>query len=533
MSLYDKLTDDKAILSFKMIKNVFESEKHKEMPNYYVIKCFFEKNPSLIKSEKPFLLNLVPKYITRYINENYLNDELFDMICFLMNFLASERKDDKKSNYHSIKDDSFILYPPPDNLIETSKDFWMNIYEKNRSFLIEMIKKNEFNFDKFHFLQEFHELVSFKIRISYFRRRAKEMLNTNNYINIKVNRSTIIQDTFELFSKYKPKDLLRDFYVSFEQEYGIDAGGLTREWFSYLIKELFNPDFGLFIKCGNESYFPSSLSYINNNNHIDYFKFTGQVIGLALIKNQCVNAHLSIPFIRQILHQDIVFKDLEDYDERLMKSLQMILDVDDVKELDLFFSIDDDQFGKIISTDLIKNGSKIAVTNSNRNKYVNLYADYKLRKSVIKQISSFCDGFDEIVPPKLIQMFSPSELNLMICGIPKININDMKMFTHYINPYNKDHPVIQMFFRMLTKWSHENLAKLLLFITGSSQVPINGFKDFQDTGNPICISPGGEKDRLPAAHTCSNMLCLPYYDDENDMNDKLLIAIQHCEFGFK
>ena len=23
------------------------------------------------------------------------------------------------------------------------------------------------------------------------------------------------------------------------------------------------------------------------------------------------------------------------------------------------------------------------------------------------------------------------------------------------------------------------------------------------------------------------------YDDENDMNDKLLIAIQHCEFGFK
>ena len=83
----------------------------------------------------------------------------------------------------------------------------------------------------------------------------------------------------------------------------------------------------------------------------------------------------------------------------------------------------------MISTNLIKNGSKIQVTNHNRNDYVNLYADYKLRKSLIKQITAFCDGFEEIVPPKLIQLFSPSELNLMICGIPKIDIHDMKMFT--------------------------------------------------------------------------------------------------------
>lgn len=529
MVLCEKLTNDKAVLAFNLMKKMYENEKKKEQPNSYVIKCFFEKNRSLMKDEIPFLFKILPNYITKYEEEHYSNDDLYDLICLLFNFLAPKRINERIPI--KIESTDSILYPPSNSLIQTSKDFWINIYEKHRSFLSEMIQKNELNFDRFSFLLEFHELVSFQVRLKYFKRKAKEMLIPRSKF-FDVRRSNIVEDTFKEFQNHKPEELLWKFNVYFIGEYGIDAGGLTREWFSCLIKELFNPDFGLFIKCGNESYFPSSLSYINSN-HINYFKFTGQIIALALIKNQCVNAHLSLAFIRQILHQDIVFKDLENYDESLMRSLQMILDVGDVKSFDLYFSIDDDQFGKIVSVDLIKDGSKTAVTNLNRNEYVNLYADYKLRKSVIKQISAFCEGFDEIAPPKLIQLFSPSELDLMICGIPRIDLKDMKKFTSYNYPYNNEHPVIKMFFKVLTKWSHENLAKLLLFITGSSQVPVNGFRDFLNLGNPICIAPGGGKDRLPVAHTCSNMLCLPYYDNENDMNNKLLIAIQHCEFGLK
>ena len=126
--------------------------------------------------------------------------------------------------------------------------------------------------------------------------------------------------------------------MHFVDEYCVDAGGLTREWFSCLIKELFNPGFGLFIKSGKESYFPNSMSYINTN-HIDFFEFAGKIIGLALIKNQYVDAHLSFALLKQILHQDIVFKDLEDYDDSLMKSLQMILDAADVKKLIYIFQL--------------------------------------------------------------------------------------------------------------------------------------------------------------------------------------------------
>ena len=89
-----------------------------------------------------------------------------------------------------------------------------------------------------------------------------------------------------------------------------------------------------------------------------------------------------------------------------------------------------------------------------------------------------------------------------------------------------------MFFNVLSKWSQENLAKFLVFLTGSSQVPINGFKYFEDCGKPILVQPGGDKSRYPVAHTCFRILDLPEYDDENDMKQKLMRAIDDCEdFG--
>lgn len=73
-------------------------------------------------------------------------------------------------------------------------------------------------------------------------------------------------------------------------------------------------------------------------------------------------------------------------------------------------------------------------------------------------------------------MFSPSELDLLICGIPHIDLEDMRKHTFYENPYHDLHSTIIMFFKVLSKWSQEDLGKFLIFLTGSSQVPVDGFK---------------------------------------------------------
>ena len=69
-----------------------------------------------------------------------------------------------------------------------------------------------------------------------------------------------------------------------------------------------------------------------------------------------------------------------------------------------------------------------------------------------------------------------------------------------------------------------------MFITGSSQVPANGFRHYKDIGNPITIQPGGGKERLPVAHTCFNTIDLPEYETEEELNQKLMLAINEDSF---
>ena len=292
---------------------------------------------------------------------------------------------------------------------------------------------------------------------------------------------------------------------------------------------VFNVNYALFIKTNNQSYMPNKFSYLNPE-HIEYFKFAGSIIARALLEGKNVNAHLSMSFLRQILRRKPKLKDIEDFDETLYKSFQYFLE-NDIDPLEMTFSIDVEEFGEQKTINLIENGEKVLVTNENKHEYLSLYASYHLSTSIQNQIEAFREGFDALIHPDFIKMFSPSELDLLICGIPDIDIDDMIENTEFEKPYNRKHPVIKLFFSVISKWENDDLGKFLLFLTGSSQVPINGFKDYKDKGKPIKIMPGGGPEKYPVAHTCFNSLALPEYDDEYEMDNKLKEAIQVCEFG--
>ena len=74
---------------------------------------------------------------------------------------------------------------------------------------------------------------------------------------------------------------------------GIDAGGLTREWYLVLSREIFNPNYALFTTAADGTTFqPNPLSMINMN-HLDYFKFVGRIIGKAICDGQLMDAHFT------------------------------------------------------------------------------------------------------------------------------------------------------------------------------------------------------------------------------------------------
>ena len=53
--------------------------------------------------------------------------------------------------------------------------------------------------------------------------------------------------------------------ITFKGESGVDAGGLTREWYQVLSRQMFNPDYALFLPVESDktTFRPNRTSGIN------------------------------------------------------------------------------------------------------------------------------------------------------------------------------------------------------------------------------------------------------------------------------
>lgn len=122
---------------------------------------------------------------------------------------------------------------------------------------------------------------------------------------------------------------------------------------------------------------------------------------------------------------------------------------------------------------------------------------------------SFRTGFHDIIPADLIAIFNEQELELLISGLPEIDVDDWKNNSEYHN-YSASSPQIQWFWRAVRSFDKEERAKLLQFVSGTSKVPLNGFKELEGMNGFSKFNihrDYGNKDRLPSSHTCFNRKC--------------------------
>ena len=85
------------------------------------------------------------------------------------------------------------------------------------------------------------------------------------------------------------------------------------------------------------------------------------------------------------------------------------------------------------------------------------------------QIDSFLEGFHELVPPELISLFDAQELELLISGLPDVDVDDLRAHTEY-HGYKPSDPQIDYFWAVLRSFTKEEKALFLQFVTGSSKV---------------------------------------------------------------
>ncbi|WKT39650.1 hypothetical protein QSH57_001469 [Fusarium oxysporum f. sp. vasinfectum] len=432
--------------------------------------------------------------------------------------------------------------PPPES---RTASLFFSFTEDHRRILNELVRSNpKLMSGTFALLVKNPKVLEFDNKRNYFNRSVHSRSGSNQSrpsyptLQLSVRREQVFHDSFKsLYFKSGDEMKFGKLNIRFHGEEGVDAGGVTREWFQVLSRQMFDPNYVLFTPVSSDrtTFHPNKLSGINDE-HLMFFKFIGRIIGKALYEGRVLDCYFSRAVYKRILGKSVSVKDMESFDPDYYKSLCWMLDNDITDIITETFSVENDEFGATTVVDLIPNGREIAVTEENKHDYVRLVVEHKLLSSVKEQMAHFLQGFHDIIPAELISIFNEQELELLISGLPDIDIDDWKSNTEYHN-YTPSSQQIQWFWRALRSFDKEERAKLLQFVTGTSKVPLNGFKELEGMNgvNRFNIHRDyGNKDRLPSSHTCFNQLDLPEYESYDHLRSQIMKAITAGSeyFGF-
>uniref|UniRef100_A0A2K6BLV0 E3 ubiquitin-protein ligase HACE1 n=4 Tax=Cercopithecidae TaxID=9527 RepID=A0A2K6BLV0_MACNE len=167
--------------------------------------------------------------------------------------------------------------------------------------------------------------------------------------------------------------------------------------------------------------------------------------------------------------------------------------------------------------------------------YVQLVTELRMTRAIQPQINAFLQGFHMFIPPSLIQLFDEYELELLLSGMPEIDVSDWIKNTEYTSGYEREDPVIQWFWEVVEDITQEERVLLLQFVTGSSRVPHGGFANIMGGSglqNFTIAAVPYTPNLLPTSSTCINMLKLPEYPSKEILKDRLLVALHCGSYGY-
>nr|PIL97207.1 HECT-domain (ubiquitin-transferase) domain-containing protein [Toxoplasma gondii COUG] len=358
----------------------------------------------------------------------------------------------------------------------------------------------------------------------------------NAWVVIDVRRDRLLQMAFDRLRCLSPADFHKEFKFKFQGECGADAGGPTREFFTLISQKILDPNAGLFQFCDvDEIAYRINPNSAVNEHHLEFFRFVGLILGKALFDKQMIGAPFCRPLLKHLLQRDGGFQDLEFFDSQVHRSLQWIRahPIDGV--LDTSFTVTEDFFGETKVIPLKEGGEFERVTDANKEEYISLIARHKLVYSVRDQLRALQEGFWSVVPLCLLRIFDDRELDLLLNGQNRVDVDDWKRNTQYSGGYCESDPIIQWFWDVVGNiFNDEERGRLLQFCTGTSRVPAEGFRVLESnrgqlarfTLQPIERIPGQSPALLPRAHTCFNRVDLPKYSSREELLRYLRMAIE-------
>lgn len=367
-----------------------------------------------------------------------------------------------------------------------------------------------------------------------FMRNFQTMMNShvepvNPLLVLHINRQSIVQDTINQLDKHKEEDFKKPLQVFFLNEEGLDAGGIRKEFFLLLTKEILNPQYGMFTvyEETNTIWFSEYLEDVE-----PMYKLIGTLCALAVHNLTIIDLPFPLALYKKLLKKGKTdLDDMKSLSPSIYRSLKSVLEYeeDDLEDaLCLSFIIEREFCGIKRQIELKPGGASIMVNQTNKREFVDLYIDYIFNKSCEKQFQAFSSGFRRVINSKPLELFYPDELMSFVVGNTTYDWNEFQKKTEYKGEYHANHPVIQWFWQVFHKLNEKDKKQFLLFLTGSDRVPVFGW----GSALPMTIQRSHSDDiHLPVSHTCFNILDLPSYSSKEVLRTKLLEAIQHNQ-GF-
>lgn len=379
-----------------------------------------------------------------------------------------------------------------------------------------------------------------KLRNFYRKLESKGYGQGPGKLKLNIRRDHLLEDAFNKIMGVSKKELAKSrLFITFNGEEGLDYGGPSREFFFLLSREVFNPYYGLFEYSANDTY-TVQISPVSAfvDNHLDWFRFCGRVLGLALVHQYLLDVFFTRPFYKALLKLPVSLDDIESLDSEFHQSLMWLKEneISDPDWLGMTFAVNEEVFGKVIERDLKPGGKNINVTERNKKDYIERVIKWRLERGVAYQTEALVRGFYEVIDPRLLAVFDARELELVTAGTAEIDVVDWRRNTEYRSGYHDSHPCIVWFWTAIGKLDNERRLRLLQFVTGTSSIPYEGFSALRGSNGPrkFCIEKWGKPTSLPRAHTCFNRLDLPPYPAPDILLEKLLLAIEESStFGIE
>ncbi|XP_061823604.1 probable E3 ubiquitin-protein ligase HECTD2 [Nerophis lumbriciformis] len=361
------------------------------------------------------------------------------------------------------------------------------------------------------------------------------------FLNIKVRRAQLLADSLDELTR-KRCDLKKKLRVTFVGEAGLDMGGLTKEWFLLLVRQIFHADYGMFtyMKDSHCHWFSSWKC-----DNYSEFQLIGTLMGLAVYNSIALDIHFPLYCYRKLLTPPTIpcdqnalvgmatatLEDLQQIMPELAHGLEELLNYDGNVEEDFYltFQVCQEEMGVVKWYNLKPGGDKIPVNKYNRKEYVHLYVDFLLNKSICKQFAAFYHGFHSVCASDALMLLRPEEVEMLVCGSPQLDMNALQRAAIY-DGYGKNDATVRSFWEVVLAFPLELQKKLLHFATGSDRIPVGGMADLNFKISKL----DAPTDWLPVSHTCFNQICLPPYRSRKELKHKLTIAISNAEgFGLQ